>query len=158
MIEEWKPVKDYDDYLISNFGRVKSIKYKKERILKPKKNHKGYLSVGLSNNGKYKNAVIHRLVANAFLENTYNLPQVNHKDENKQNNCVSNLEFCTNDYNMKYSRAKKVIQYDKENNFIKEWNCINEAQRELNILHIVECCQGKIKNAGGYIWKYKDIT
>ena len=100
--EEWRPIDGYEGlYEVSNLGRVKSLKYGKERILRPKK-CKGYLKVGLCRNGKHKILYIHRLVATAFIPNPEGLEQVNHKDENKSNNCVENIEWCSAWYNMHY--------------------------------------------------------
>lgn len=106
-IEEWKSLDfiGFPDYEVSNFGNVKSLNYKrsgKEKIMKQSKNKNGYLQLALWKNGKYKRYLVHRLVATAFLPNPDNLPCVNHKDENKGNNHVDNLEMCTHIYNMNY--------------------------------------------------------
>lgn len=107
---------------------------------------------------------IHRLVANAFLENPYNLPCVNHKDENKQNNLVTNLEFCSYSYNNSYNDkakkigaklAKKVGQYTKDGQLIKIWPSIIEAGRNgFKHQHICSCCKGDLKTHASYIWRY----
>lgn len=154
MKEEWIAIFNHPDYSVSNLGRVKSFK-RKEVILKPMVNHKGYLKVELDS----KCCLIHRLVAEAFIHNPNNLPQVNHKDENKENNCVSNLEWCDNKYNSNYgSRVIPVIQLDLEGNVIKEWKCMKQAGLTLNINvpHICDCCKGKRNKAGGYRWQYKN--
>ena len=118
--EIWKDIEGYEGlYQVSNMGRVKSLErtvrcgrgYKiiPERIRKARKNNYGYLQLNLYKDGKIKSYKIHRLVAQAFLENPDNLPEVNHIDENKQNNYVENLEWCSKSYNMTYNgRAKKV--------------------------------------------------
>ena len=111
--EQWKPVKDYEElYEISNLGRVKSLgndKSRKEKILKHRKRRNGYLQVGLCRNGKVKMFPVHRLVATAFIPNPFGLPEINHRNEDKTNNCVSNLEFCTREYNINYgSRTKRA--------------------------------------------------
>ena len=108
MDEIWKDKKNYEGhYQVSNFGRVKSIKFGKEKILKQSIRH-GYYCVVLSKNGILKNYFVHRLVAEAFIDNPDNLPQVNHKDECKTNNIVSNLEWCDRKYNINYgTRTEK---------------------------------------------------
>ena len=156
MQEIWKDVANYEGlYQVSNLGRVKSIGYKKELILKHF-NTGGYKRVTLIKNKIRKHHLIHRLVAETFIPNLNNLPQINHKDENKKNNCVNNLEWCSNSYNIQYSKAKSVLQFDLENNLIKEYSSITEARKETKQTHIGDCCSGKRKTNGGYIWKYKD--
>ena len=129
MEEIWKPVIGYEGlYEVSNLGRVRSVdrlvKYSngqihlhKGRILSPGLVHKsGYLQVALCNNGKTQHKMVYRLVAEAFLPNIDNLPQVNHKDENPFNNCVDNLEWCTIEYNINYgTRIQKVTETNIKN-------------------------------------------
>ena len=170
--EYWKPVVGYEGhYQVSNFGRVKSIKFGKERILKPGTNKYGYLLVMLCKDGKVKGFTVHRLVAEAFLPNPHNYPCVNHKDENKQNNNVSNLEWCSAQYNNTYGTriervaekttngkcSKPVLQFDLNGNLIKEWKSINECGRKngFNKGGICKCCQGKQKTYKGFLWEYK---
>lgn len=121
-MDEWKDIEGYEDmYKISNSGYIKSIERKvvnrnnlrtiKEKILKYKKDKEGYCSVSLCKNGTVRTFKVHRLVAEAFISNTNNLPQVNHKDENKENNAVSNLEWIvnlknTNNYHSKNGTKK----------------------------------------------------
>lgn len=114
MKEIWKDVKGYEGkYQISNLGRVKSLNYarrKQVRILRPGIQKKtGYISVSLLKEGKQKTKTIHRLVAEAFIPNPKNLKQINHKDENKQNNCVNNLEWCSAKYNSNYGHRNAII-------------------------------------------------
>ena len=163
--EIWKPVLGYEGlYEVSNWGRVKSLNYNhsgKEKILKPVTYKSGYLYVVLSKNNKRKHFLIHRLVAEAFIPNTDNLPQVNHKDENPLNNVVSNLEWCTSSYNINYGTrnekiSKKVLQYDLEGNFIREWVSTRECGRNgYNYSSVAACCRGKRKKYKGFIFKYK---
>ena len=104
-MEIWKDVVYFEGlYQVSNLGRVKSLNYSRtgrEKVLKPSKTN-GYLQVYLYKEGKSKRFSIHRLVAFAFIPNPNNLPIVNHKDEDKSNNCVDNLEWCTVAYNNNY--------------------------------------------------------
>lgn len=128
----------------------------------------GYLFRILCKNGKTENALIHRLVAEAFIQNLNNLPEVNHKDENKANNCVENLEWCSRLYNMRYGTAtqrrvkklsKPVLQLDTNTGqVISEYQSTAEAARQLNIHqgNISNCCIGKQKTAYGYKWRYKE--
>ena len=179
MKEEWKEIKGYPNYMVSNKGNLKSLgrwvykeyrgkRWQREKILKPSVNKDGYLFVGLYKNRKVKYFKVHRLVAEAFISNPNNLPQVNHKDENKQNNCVENLEWCDAKYNNNYGTknkriaeklSKPVLQIDKNTNeFIAEFPSIHQVERQLGInnAHISKCCLGKRNTAGGYKWKYKE--
>lgn len=165
--EIWKPVKEFEGkYEVSNYGRIKSFS-RKEIILKPAVDKDGYLFVRLYNNKIYKTFKVHRLVANTFIPNPNNYPQINHINEDKTDNRVDNLEWCTANYNINYgnrtrksamSKSKPVIQYSKEGVIIMEWLSCSEVERELGYSHqnIGRCCLGKGKLAYGYIWKYKN--
>ena len=115
--EHWKDIDGYDGlYQVSDLGRVRSLKFGKTRIRRPRIDRYGYLQVGLCKDGKETKFRVHRLVANAFIPNNNILnDQVNHKDENKQNNRASNLEWCDRYYNMHYNglykRRKRRKQY-----------------------------------------------
>ena len=178
MREEWRNIEVFEGYyMISNLGRVKSLErmkwngrgYQKvpEKILKGRDNGHGYLRVNLCKEGKVKQHLVHVLVATAFLPNPDNLPEVNHKDENKQNNCVENLEWCSHSYNNKYNdkakkvgkkRSKPVYSVDKESGLIMWWQSAHEAERCTGIPHqnIIKCCKGKLNSAGNHIWFYAD--
>lgn len=170
--EIWKPVVGYEGlYEVSNWGRVKSIKFGKEIILKQSKNKKtGRLHVVLCKNGILKTYSVHRLVAEAFIDNPNNYKEVNHKDENPQNNVVSNLEWCDAKYNCNYGTrnkrisekmtngklSKSVLQYDLEGNFIKEWKSTAECGRNgFCNHHVAACCRGERKTHKGFIWRYE---
>lgn len=112
MNEIWKDIQDYEGkYQVSNLGRIKSLQrwsgkkfYNREKILTPYINKKnGYAYIYLTKNNKGKNIRVHRLVAKAFLDNSNNYSDVNHKDCNRTNNNVNNLEWCTRSYNIKYA-------------------------------------------------------
>lgn len=174
MNEIWKDIKDFIGlYQVSNWGRVKRLigyQCKNERILKPRKHKCGYFAVILYKDGVTKSYLIHRLVAQAFLPNPNNLPQVNHKNEDKELNFVwityegtvdeskSNLEWCDQKYNCQYSFAKTILQFDKQGNFIKEWSSMTEVEKQLGYGkgNISNCCLGKLKSTYGYIWRYKN--
>ena len=164
MDEIWRDIEGYEGlYKISNKGRVKSLKWGKERILRPGIDGYGYMFVCLCNDNVMKYFKLHRLVAQAFIPNLYNKPQVNHLDENKKNNCVDNLEWATAKENSNYGTrnerlSRKILQYSKSGEFIREWQGALEVERVLGIdnSHINACCRGKRKSAGGFIWKYKE--
>lgn len=181
-VEVWKDIKDYEGlYQSSTFGRARSLdtyrkgkndslRFCKGKILKPSTNKDGYLQVKLFKNGKKKAYYVHRLVAEAFIPNPDNLPCVNHKDENPQNNSVNNLEWCSYTYNNNYGtrnekvaekntngkRSKTVLQYDLEGNFIKEWQSTRECERNgFKQGNVAACCRGKLKKHKDFIWRYK---
>ena len=168
MKEEWRDIKGFErKYMVSNLGRVKSLNYRmtgKERIFKGKDNGHGYLQVKLYKDGKGKWYLVHVIVAQAFCENPKGYNEVNHKDENKYNNCMDNLEYCSRLYNVNYGTrtektCKPVFSVDKETGLIMWWQSAMEASRQTGIAQssITKCCQGKkYKSAGGYVWFYAD--
>ena len=188
MNEIWKPVVGYEGlYEVSNLGRVKSLNYRrtgKEGILSLKPNERGYVCVKLSKNGKKKDYKVHRLVAEAFIPNPNNLPQVNHKIddfEHRSDNRVENLEWCTAEYNANYGTrnkklSKKVSKSMKGNTNATRrkvkcittgeiFNCIREAEEKYGVANqnISACCKGKQKSAGKHpvtkeklVWEYID--
>lgn len=102
-LENWKDIPGFVGYQVSNFGRIISFKQNAAgRLLKPSQDKDGYLIVGLFDGNKTHMKRVHRLVAQLFIANPFNYPMVNHKDENKLNNCVDNLEWCNNQYNINY--------------------------------------------------------
>lgn len=166
MKEIWKDIDDR--YSISNFGRVKSNYANKERILKPFFNHDGYLMVDIRKPGYRKSIGVHRLVAQAFLPNPDNLPQVNHKDEDKTNNCVDNLEWCTLQYNCNYGTRnirkglncrKPICSVDESGNVV-HYDSRLEASKQTGIEEttISKALTGTNKTAGNMLWFYDDGT
>lgn len=186
MEEIWKDIEEYEGYYqVSNLGNVKRLggivmmkdgrtKTVKEMVLKQSLAGRGYPFVGLCKNGEVKDKNIHRLVAEAFIPNPKNLPQVNHKDEDKTNNCVDNLEWCTALYNLTFNNRhikaglkergkqphnnKQVIQYTINGEYVAKYNSVIECARAIG------CCEtairsviyGKQKTCKGYIFKYED--
>jgi len=177
--EIWKDIKGFEGlYQVSNLGRVKSLEREtirkdgsklpiKERILKPQKGL-GYLRVALcKGSGKGKLFFVHRLVCEAFHENTENKPCVNHIDENKINNVASNLEWCTYKENLNHGTrnakaakalGKAVGQYTRDGKLIKIWQSTHEVERQLGFSNksISRAARGERKTAYGYVWKYVD--
>lgn len=171
--EIWLDVVGYEGYYqVSNMGRVKSLERKvwnkgrgcyvtiSERILKAGKSNTGYMLVNLWKDGVRKNHWLHQLVCEAFCENPHGYKEVNHIDQNKENNCANNLEFCSRQYNMEYSHAKAVIGIDKITGLIVEYKSAKEAGKVLGInnSNIVKCCKGKYKSVGGFQWYYSNTT
>jgi len=115
--EQWKPVKGYTRYEVSNTGKVRNIHTKRLKSVRETKT--GYLITDLKENGEKKTSYIHRLVAEAFVANAFSFPCVNHKDENKQNNLAENLEWCTVCYNNKYGTHNEKIKETKTERYGK---------------------------------------
>ncbi|HHX69283.1 MAG TPA: hypothetical protein GX708_14705 [Gallicola sp.] len=172
--EIWKAIKGYEGhYEISNYGRVKSFPTKRRTttiILKNKLTKDGYYETTLYANNKIKYIRTHRLVAQAFIPNLQNKPQVNHKDGNKLNNYVGNLEWVTNQENITHSietglqnlvghnnpNAKPVAKYDLDGNLIRKYKCMRYAEEQTGVgyTNISQVCNGHRKTSGGYIWKF----
>lgn len=162
-MEIWKTVEGFDNYMISNHGRVYSKKM--NHIMKPTPDQKGYLRITFYENGRNSTRKIHRLVAEAFIPNPSNLPQVNHKDEDKENNAAENLEWCTNNYNRRYGTATertRKANMNCESTSVpvhcvetgEVYPSIREAARKTGAKNIFWCCVGKRNTSGGYHWEY----
>ena len=174
--EEWRDVAGYEGlYQVSSEGHVKSLERKvpkwdgertvKERILKPRTDHYGYLLVSLCAGGKSKTLKVHRLVCEAFHDNPENKLDVNHINENKTDNRACNLEWCTRRENVNHgtrnvriaeTKSKPVVQYTLNGELIKVWSSTIEVQRQAGFSqgNISKVANGKHKQAYGYIWKY----
>lgn len=184
--EIWRDVPGWEGvYQISNMGRMKSFKVDPSGKVMSLRNKTGdYIRVVLQKHGrKPKTVLVHRLVAKVFIPNPLNLPVVNHKDCDKQNNSVSNLEWCTNSYNVRHSmymhpmqnvsmvyynkfeRPKSIAQIDKSGNIIAVYGSAKTAQVSTgvcsrNILQVANRTpfnrKGQIrKTAGGYVWRFE---
>ena len=149
-------------YAVTSCGKVWS--YRRKKFLKPWYNNNGYLLVNLFKDRERKIYLIHRLVAEAYIPNPDNLPQINHRDENKTNNCLQNLEWCDAKYNTNYgtcitkrSNSKKIpiLQYTLDGEFVREWPSAVDVGKEVNG-NICHCLNGRRKSAYGFIWKYKN--
>ena len=192
-MEIWKDIKGYEGlYQVSSLGNVRSLDtminckgaknidkhLRKGKVLKKYIGTSGYYTINLSKNSKIKVYRVHRLIANAFIPNINNLPLINHKDGNKLNNNINNLEWCTYAYNNKeayriglkvgaekgkygkYSKfSKPLLQYSVNGELIKEWENAEQVKRELGYCpeNIRNVCNGRRKIANGYIWKYKEV-
>lgn len=168
-MEEWRDIKGYEGlYQISNYGRVKSLgrNTTKGKIRKLQVSGNGYLSVTLSKNGVVKRYAVHRLVAESFIPNPHNLPQINHRNEVTTDNFVENLEWCDATYNNNYgkhrssiskARRKWVIQKDLNNNIVGIYDSPITAAKMTDTCYssIVGVCNGRHHTAGNYIWKYE---
>lgn len=174
-MEVWKDVIGYEGlYSISNYGNVKSLQYhgiKREKIMKIGRFKSGYLNIGLYNKGKYKLLRVHRLVYETFVGKIPNGMTVNHKDENKENNKLENLEllsvkdndnYGTRNKRMADGLSKKVYQYSLKGELIKIWRSTMDCKR--NNLHngvIIKCCHNKYGKRNnvykGFVWSYSPI-
>ena len=194
VLEQWVVAPGFEGYYeVSNLGRVRSIdrivtdklgrhkRLLKGAIMTPRKDRDGYLIVHFRYKGKdYPNIKMHRLVAQAFIPNGDNLPYVNHKDFDRTNNEVSNLEWCTAKQNVNYSRkagrirnwtagkfgkenkqSRLLLMYDLHGNYIRSFYGAREAAEFLGMktyVNIYMFLAGKRKNAYGHLWKIGNRT
>lgn len=159
----------FEDYQVSSLGRVKSLKRKKPKILKKGLASNGYYSVSLSKDKKSRTCFLHRLVICSFtkeLPSNYRQLDINHKNEDKTDNRLSNLEFMTHKENINHGSrnertakalSKEVFQFDLQGNLIKTWSSLTEVNRKLGFSqgNISKCCNGKAKTAYNYKWSYQ---
>lgn len=184
-IELWKDIPGYEgDYMVSNLGRIKSLKYGRETILRQNTNRDNRPSISLSKHSVVKRIMVHRLVGQAFVPNPYNYPQINHIDENPTNNVAANLEWCDCQYNNNYGNHPKnisirmsgetnpmygirggdspsavpVISTRIDTGEVEYWASITDFFIANGLKpypgNISKVCSGKTKTAYGRTWKY----
>lgn len=183
MMEEWRDIEGFDGYQVSNIGRVKTLNYNRtgeERILQTVEGGKKYLVLTLCKDGKKYNRKVHRLVAEAFIPNPDNKPQIDHINTDRTDNRVENLRWVTPKENInnpltivKLSenakrcenakgcelgkiRSISVKQYSKDGVLLETYPSAAEAERQTGVYHssITACCKNKQKSAGSYLWRY----
>ena len=159
--EIWKPIKGYDGkYYVSNYGRIRSTYHASEKFLIPINSGRGYLQVALFKNHKSTKFLVHRLVAEYFVENPNGFYFVNHKDENKGNNHFSNLEWCDMAYNNAYGtrmeKVRKKVNQILDGVILATYNSISDAAIAVgkDTGSISRCCRGIYKTCGGYEWAF----
>lgn len=177
-MEKWKSVVGYEDlYEVSDLGNVRSVPHKGKNnriyggnLRKQGTNIWGYKHVVLNKDNKEKTKTVHRMVAEAFIPNPDNLPCINHKDEDKTNNRLENLEWCSYQYNATFGtklerqaikKSMPVIGTDKDGN--EHWYASSYAATEAltgkrQRSHITDCCNGKRRIAYGMTWRYENVS
>lgn len=183
-MEIWKPVAGYEGlYEVSNMGNVRSLDrtvknknglaVKKGKVIKQAGVNSGYLRVNLWKDNMGSCFLVHRLVAEAFIGNPDNLPEVNHIDENKHNNCANNLEYCDRRYNANYGTQRQraaekqcgipvgeqpILQYTTDGVFVNRFDSALKAAKAINGDNsgICKCANGKYKTSYGYIWRWEN--
>ena len=178
MKEQWRTA-IYDGivfeglYKVSNLGRILNLNYRntgRAELMTPSENTDGYFKVNLRKNGENKTCYVHRLIAQTFIPNPENLPEVNHIDEDKTNNRVDNLEWKWHKDNINHGThnersaktrtngklSKKVLQLSLSGDLIREWESTQECGRNgFCQVAVCLCCQGKRKTYKGFLWMYK---
>lgn len=179
--EIWKSISGYEQlYEVSNFGKVRSIDRIVDgrngvvsgKILSFSNNGTGYKQVCLCKDNVKSTKYVHRLVAEAFVPNPNNYTDINHKNEKRDDNMASNLEWCTKKYNQNYNncplkkrlalisiRGKGVCSYDENGKIIKEYLCVSDVKNDgYGRRNVVLCCQGKRRTCGGLFWAFVGET
>ena len=168
--KEWRPVKGYEGvYEVSNKGEVKRVDKNRRHRMTLTINPDGYLTVKLCKNGIQSRRFAHRLVAEAFLDKPDECTEVNHKDEDKTNNWVTNIEWCTHKYNLNYgtyrerkiaSQKKPIVQMTLDGKEIARYPGIIDAAKALNKrrgdANIIDALKKKTRHAYGFRWEYLD--
>lgn len=169
--KEWRTIRGFSLYEVSNYGEVRKVKDKK--IISQREDRDGYKHVGIYNDyGVRKDLRVHRLVAIEFIDNPYNKPVVNHLNENVRDNHVSNLQWATYKENSNHGTLKerqkkarkdnintinyRVVRISMDGNIIGIYDSVNHAHKETGVRsdRIAGCCRGKYKTAGYSMWQY----
>ena len=164
VFETFVKIEGFEKYEVSNLGKIRNIK--SGRIIKPQLDKDGYLTHCLYGHDKRKFLFLHRIIATAFIDNPEGKPCVNHIDENKLNNDLSNLEWCSVRENLIHGTrtkraseklSQKVIQLDLNDNVLNIFESMTQAEQETGVdaSSISKCCNGKLKSAGGFKWRRK---
>lgn len=158
MIENEKIWAIKDGYLVNRDGSIYKLYWYKKNVLHKAKQHKrpdGYM--------EFSGGLVQRFIAECFIPNPQNLPCINHKNEDKTNNRVENLEWCDYKYNNNYGSrtektCKKVCQFTKDGKFVKDWSAKKEIIEQLGVKpeHLYACCNGYRETCGGFVWRYKN--
>lgn len=186
MEELWKPIDGYEGYYeVSNLGVIRSVEHYvtrkngvsffcRQQIILPFKDRKGYLEVILYKGGRSKHIKVHRAVALAFIPQIQGKAEINHKDENKENNSVPNLEWCDHLSNIRYGTGiergrtnrtpkirktvgKPILMIDLNGNIVKRYECISDVCLDhISSSHVTECCKGKRKMYKQHYWKFEN--
>lgn len=168
-LEDFKSPLGFEDYLVSKEGLIYSLK--RNKLMKPFKDSKGYLQIHLFQNGKRVSMKVHILVAKLFVDNPYNKPCVNHLDGDKSNPHYLNLEWCTHKENTQHALAHElkhtfannlkdevaVCQYTKDGELIQRFDSMQQASKLTNTPqpNISKVCKGERKTANSFIWRYE---
>lgn len=161
----WKTIEEFPSYEVNQNGEVRNSKT--GLIRKLQKTNTGYLQVELIKGNIIRNRRVHRLVALAFLPNPYNKEQVNHINGDKQDNRVENLEWVTQDENIRHSqeiglsqKAIGVVQYTLEGEYVNEYESLTLAAKVVSgkTCSIHNCCKGTQKQHKNYVWRFKDAN
>ena len=161
--EKWLPCPDFESkYLVSSYGRIKSIgtyntcKTGKLLNIHKKNGRNGYMQVRLFDNGRAKTIEVHSLVAKAFVPNPLCLPMVNHIDKDKANNYYKNLEWCNNQYNIRYSCAKRIDVYTKDGKFVETLDAVASVAQKYKMpsRNVSRSCQKHYNTRSGFTFRY----
>lgn len=165
----WKDIPGYEGrYQASNTGMIRSLNYRgtgQIRELRLREDKDGYLQVNLSQCGVRATEKVHRLIVVTFLKSEPGKAFINHIDENKSNNAVSNLEWCDARYNLCFNglrqraarkRNKAVVQFDRFGYVVGRYPSIKAASQKTGVNNISDCCRGKYQSSGGYSWRFEE--